>query len=79
MAATKPADDTPAERLIEGLMRRARAAQSQINDYTQEQADDLVAAAGWAILEPGRNRLLAERAVADTGLGHRRACQHRHH
>jgi sulfoacetaldehyde dehydrogenase len=28
-----------------------------------------VAAAGWAILEPGRNRALAEQAVAETGLG----------
>ena len=31
--------------------------------------DLLVAAAGWAIMEPSRNRILAELAVADTGLG----------
>jgi sulfoacetaldehyde dehydrogenase len=40
-----------------------------IDGYSQEQTDLLVAAAGWAILEPGRNRRLAELAVADTGLG----------
>ncbi|HSJ97774.1 MAG TPA: aldehyde dehydrogenase family protein, partial [Myxococcota bacterium] len=31
--------------------------------------DELVAAAAWAILEPGRNRALAELAVRDTGIG----------
>ena len=29
----------------------------------------MVTACGWAIMEPARNRLLAELAVADTGLG----------
>ena len=36
---------------------------------TQEEMDQLVAAAGWAIMEPGRNRALAAMAVKDTGLG----------
>ena len=27
---------------IEGLMQKARAAQAQVADYTQEQADDMV-------------------------------------
>jgi sulfoacetaldehyde dehydrogenase len=31
--------------------------------------DELVAAAGWAIIEPARNRELAELAVLDTGIG----------
>src|SRR6185295_13458096 len=33
------------------------------------QADMLALAAGWAIMEPARNRALAELAVRDTGLG----------
>ncbi|MDE2455432.1 MAG: sulfoacetaldehyde dehydrogenase, partial [Burkholderiales bacterium] len=51
------------------LVRRARAAQRIADGYGQERVDELVAAAGWAILEPGRNRELAELAVADTGIG----------
>ena len=36
---------------------------------TRQRIDELVAAAGWAIIEPARNRELAELAVADTGVG----------
>ena len=60
-AATDPA--------IANLMARARDAQRIAEGYDQARVDELVAAAGWAILEPGRNRELAERAVADTGIG----------
>jgi sulfoacetaldehyde dehydrogenase len=51
------------------MVARARAAHGQIARLGQNEADLLAAAAGWALLEPGRNRALAERAVADTGLG----------
>jgi sulfoacetaldehyde dehydrogenase len=51
------------------LVARARAAQSIADGYDQARVDELVAAAGWAILEPGRNRALAELAVADSGIG----------
>ena len=51
------------------LIARARVAQKIANDYDQQRADELVAAAGWAIIEPGRNRELAELAVRDTGIG----------
>jgi sulfoacetaldehyde dehydrogenase len=46
-----------------------RAAQRIADGYDQARVDDLVAAAGWAIMEPARNRELAELAVADTGIG----------
>jgi sulfoacetaldehyde dehydrogenase len=36
---------------------------------TRPAVDAVVTAAGWAIMEPGRNRALAEMAVRDTGLG----------
>lgn len=37
--------------------------------YNQAAVDELVTAAGWAIIDPHNNRQLAELAVADTGLG----------
>ncbi len=54
---------------IAAMIARARAAQAQVDGYTQRQADDLALACAWAIMEPARNRALAERAVRDTGLG----------
>ena len=54
---------------ISALIARARAAQRIANGYDQARVDELVAAAGWGIMEPARNRELAELAVADTGIG----------
>ena len=54
---------------VEALVARARAAQREYETWTQEQVDMTVTAAGWAIIEPSRNRELAELAVADTGIG----------
>ena len=54
---------------VAALVARARAAQAVANEYDQVRTDELVAAAGWAILEPRRNRELAELAVSDTGIG----------
>ena len=51
------------------MIARARAAQALVDGITQQQADDLALACAWAIMEPARNRALAERAVQDTGLG----------
>jgi sulfoacetaldehyde dehydrogenase len=55
--------------LVGALVARARAAQRVAETYDQARVDELVAAAGWAIIEPARNRELAELAVADTGIG----------
>jgi sulfoacetaldehyde dehydrogenase len=55
--------------VVHALVARARAAQAIADGYSQERIDELVDAAGWAIIEPGRNRELAELAVADTGIG----------
>ena len=60
--------DSPAA-MVAALVARARAAQAAAEGYDQARVDELVAAAGWAILEPGRNRELAELAVRDTGIG----------
>ncbi|WP_436193971.1 acylating sulfoacetaldehyde dehydrogenase [Pseudorhodoferax sp. LjRoot39] len=60
---------SPAARTVAALVARARAAQQVAEGYDQQRVDELVAAAGWAIMEPARNRALAELAVADTGIG----------
>jgi sulfoacetaldehyde dehydrogenase len=69
MNATDISPDSSTRAAVGVLVERARAAQAVADGYDQQRVDDLVAAAGWAILEPKRNRKLAELAVADTGIG----------
>lgn len=59
----------PEQALVGELVARARVAQRIAETYDQQRIDELVVAAGWAIMEPGRNRVLAELAVTDTGIG----------
>ena len=55
---------------LDAVVERARAAQSRYeSEGSQERYDRAAQAAGWAIMEPTRNRLLAELAVETTGLG----------
>jgi sulfoacetaldehyde dehydrogenase len=54
---------------VAALVARAKAAQHAYESWTQEQVDMVVSAAGWAIIEPARNRELAELSVTDTGIG----------
>jgi sulfoacetaldehyde dehydrogenase len=61
--------DTLTDSPVAALVERARAAQRVYETWSQAQVDMTVTAAGWAIVEPGRNRELAELAVADTGIG----------
>ncbi len=60
---------SPSDSPVAALVARAREAQRIANGYDQQRVDELVAAAGWAIIEPARNRELAQLAVADTGIG----------
>ena len=60
---------TELDQTVGTLVARARRAQRVAEGYDQSRVDELVAAAGWAILAPERNRELAELAVADTGIG----------
>ncbi|GAB5439406.1 acylating sulfoacetaldehyde dehydrogenase [Falsiruegeria mediterranea] len=56
--------------LIEAIVARARAAQAAYEEGADQARYDRAAqAAGWAIMEPTRNRTLAELAVKTTGLG----------
>jgi sulfoacetaldehyde dehydrogenase len=63
-----PAEGSP-DAVIAALLARARSAQREYETWSQERVDEAVTAAGWAIVEPGRNKALAELAVRDTGLG----------
>ncbi len=56
-------------RIVAELVARARAAQRDFADVSQERADEAVTALAWALYKPERARELAEMAVADTGLG----------
>ena len=54
---------------VSAIVAKARAAQRVFETWPQQRVDEAVTAAAWAIVEPGRNRALAELAVRDTGLG----------
>jgi sulfoacetaldehyde dehydrogenase len=55
---------------VEAIVARARAAQARYEaEGSQERYDRAAQAAGWAIMEPSRNRALAELSVETTGLG----------
>lgn len=55
---------------VEAMVSSARAAQAGYESgATQKRYDEAAHAAAWAIMEPARNRQLAELAVASTGLG----------
>jgi sulfoacetaldehyde dehydrogenase len=60
---------TQADDVVAALVARARAAQRAFETWTQAEVDEAVTAAAWAIVEPSRNRALAELAVRATGLG----------
>ena len=64
-----PTVSADARNVVAGVVARARAAQRHADRWTQADADEAAVAAGWAIVEPARNRALAELAVRDTGLG----------
>ena len=62
-------DENPERAAVASLVARARAAQAAYERCSQAEVDEVVTAAGWAIIKPQNNWRLAERAVADTGLG----------
>ncbi|BDB25040.1 aldehyde dehydrogenase family protein [Cupriavidus sp. P-10] len=64
-----PVQGYPADQAVDAIVARARQAQRAFARAGQATVDTAAAAAAWAIMEPARNRQLAERAVADTGLG----------
>jgi sulfoacetaldehyde dehydrogenase len=51
------------------MMERARAAQAQIADYSQEQVDQLITAMVWAVAREDRSEEIARFTVDETQLG----------
>ena len=68
MPAPQPAPTDEAA-AVEEIVRRGRAAHASFADVSQERADEAVVATAWALYRPEHAQELAERAVADTGLG----------
>jgi sulfoacetaldehyde dehydrogenase len=58
-----------AEVEITSLMERSRAAQAQIENYTQEQVDELIRAMVWAVAKPGVAEKIAQFTIDETRLG----------
>ncbi|WP_346327376.1 aldehyde dehydrogenase family protein [Iodidimonas sp. SYSU 1G8] len=54
---------------IKALVERSRAAQAQIENYTQEQVDALIRAMVWAVAKPGVAEKIAQFTVDETQLG----------
>jgi len=59
----------PTSSAVPSLVARARAAQAGFAQAGQAEVDEAVTALAWSIYRPDRARDLAERAVAETGLG----------
>lgn len=55
--------------MIDSLMEKARVAQEQIANYTQEQIDDVCLAIGWEVYNDENITKLAKKAVDETGMG----------
>lgn len=55
--------------IVEGLVKRARKAQEELEGCSQEKVDELVAAICWSVVEPGTAMEIARMAVAETCMG----------
>ncbi|MCB2049855.1 MAG: aldehyde dehydrogenase family protein [Novosphingobium sp.] len=68
--STAPVID-PAEEAAEiaELIKRSRAAQAQIENYTQEQVDQLITAMVWAVAKEDVAEMIAQHTVDETQLG----------
>ena len=69
MGGPHPRREDQAGVTVAALVGRARAAQAEFERWPQERVDEAVLACGWAIMKPENNRLLAQTAVRDSGLG----------
>jgi sulfoacetaldehyde dehydrogenase len=54
---------------ISELLEKARTAQKKIENYSQQQVDELVTAVCWSIVQPDKARQLAKLAVDESGFG----------
>lgn len=69
MAAVNQINDTPEAREVATLVARSRAAQAQIENYTQEQVDRLIRGMVYAVAKESVAKTLAQQTVDETQLG----------
>jgi sulfoacetaldehyde dehydrogenase len=69
MALAPKIADTPEAQEIAALVARSRAAQAQIEHYTQAQVDHLIRGMVWAVAKPGVAEEIAQMTVDETQLG----------
>ena len=69
MATTEDIAPTEAAHDIHVLMERARYAQAQIENHTQEQVDELIRAVVWSCAQPGVAEEIATHTLEETRLG----------
>ncbi|RYD85611.1 MAG: aldehyde dehydrogenase family protein, partial [Sphingomonadales bacterium] len=69
MAAVQEIADTPEAREVADLIARSRAAQAQIEHYTQEQVDRLIRGMVWAVAQPGVAEEIARHTIDESQLG----------
>jgi len=67
--AVSPVQYPSPQEEIRALIERSRAAQAQIENYTQEQVDLLIRAMVWAVARPGVAEEIARFTVEETQLG----------
>eukprot|EP00605_Chrysophyceae_sp_TOSAG23-4_P001719 GSChrysophyteH1.ASY1.ANO1.1888.1 assembled CDS len=54
---------------VTSLIDRSRAAQSQIENYTQEQVDRMIKAMVWSVAQPGVSEKIAQHTIDESRLG----------
>jgi sulfoacetaldehyde dehydrogenase len=69
MAAARPIADTPEAKEVAELVARSRAAQGQIENYTQEQVDRLIRGMVYAVAREATAEKIAQHTVDETQLG----------
>lgn len=69
MATAELIAETPVAAEVAELVARSRAAQAQIENYTQEQVDRLIRGMVYAVCKPGMDEEIARETVEETQLG----------
>lgn len=69
MSQAQATEQTETQREIASLVARSRAAQKQIENYTQEQVDELIRAMVWSVARPDVAEKIAAFTVEETQLG----------
>jgi hypothetical protein len=60
---------TPAGLEVADMIAKSRAAQAQIEDYTQEQVDDLITAMVYSVAPEETSKMIAQHTIDETRLG----------